>query len=142
MSEASNPQPVPTLGSVQLAFEHWRSTRIRRLPPLSLQRLAAALLSDHRPTHICVALKINTTVLRSWATTPKSTPLSPVSTPIQSDAQFIELPTEPCSDSSASERNTIITIDLKEGLRLSINGHFTLDDIIQAACQQRQEESS
>ena len=136
MSEAAS-QPAVTLENVQLAFEHWRSTRTSRCPtPVSLQRQAAALLSDHSPTHICAALKINNTVLKSWAAAPKSTPSSPAFTPIQTDSKFIKLPTEPCSD--ISERDTIITIDLSEGLRLSINGRFTLDEIIRAACQQHQ----
>jgi len=141
MSEAA-PQPIVTLENVQLAFEHWRSTRASRGPtPVSLQRRAAALLSDHSPTHICAALKINNTALKSWTAAPKKMASSPASTPTQTDSKFVELPTEPCSDntlSDVSERDTSITIDLSEGLRLSINGRFTLGEIIRAACQQHQ----
>lgn len=126
----------PTLESVQQAFDHWRATRPKRgRTPISLQRRAGALLGSYPASHICSALKINDTALKCWAgkssTTTGGKPI---------EEAFIELPIAPAFDepSALVTSGNKLSIELGDGVRLSIDGHFSLEHILSVACRYKQ----
>ncbi len=120
----------PTLESVTQAFDHWRATRSKRArTPTSLQRRAAALLSSHPASHICRALKINNTSLKRWAADSSSAhTLSTVA-----HSPFIELPTAAVSADEPGPGCRTLSVELGDGIKLHIDGHFTLEQILDAA---------
>ena len=122
----------PTLESVTQAFDHWRATRSKRArTPIGLQRRAAALLSSHPASHICSALKINDTALKRWKADSSSAPtLSPVA-----HSPFIELPALPASvDAHVPGPDCrTLNVELGDGIKLCLEGNFTLEQILDAA---------
>jgi len=125
----STPLFNPTLESVKQAFDHWRATRSKRAhTPTHLQRRAAALLTAHPASHICSALKINDTALKRWAADSSSVPaLSPIA-----HSPFIELPTLPASIQAHEPEPGCRTlrVELGDGIKLHVDGHFTLKQIL------------
>jgi hypothetical protein len=138
---AATPLFSPTLESVQQAFDDWRSTRGKRTrTPVGLQRRAVALRQTYRASHICSALKINDNALKKWAgELPHHRAV-----PCLSPAKLVELPTpavpsdthtaDPFTDSIHS-----ISIDLGDTIELRVCGHFTLEQILCAVRNNKQE---
>ena len=136
---AATPLFNPTLESVAQAFDHWRATRSKRSrTPVSLQRRAAALLCSHRASHICRALKVNDIALKRWAADSSSASASP--SVAHSSSSFIELPALPASvDSHTPELGcTALSVELGDGMKLHVDGHFTLEQILDTARQFKQ----
>jgi len=140
---AATPLFSPTLESVQQAFDHWRTMRDKRTrTPIGLRRRAVALRDSYPASHICIALKINDTALKRWASeTPLPSPLVPSS----QQAALVELP----ADSSVSTRadsqahpTSSISIDLGDAIELHIDGCFTLEQILHAVRAHQQGASS
>ena len=132
---AATPLFNPTLESVTQAFDHWRATRTKRShTPISLQRRASALLSSHPASHICRALKVNDTALKRWAADSTATPAgSPVLQP-----HFIELPAVSASINAPEHGCRTLSVEFGEGIKLHINGDFTLQQILDAAHRHQQ----
>ena len=135
---AATPLFNPTLESVTQAFDHWRATRTKRShTPISLQRRAAALLSTYPASHICRALKVNDTALKRWAADSSPRPAgSPVAQP-----PFIELPAVSASICASAPEHSFkaLSVEVGEGIKLHINGDFTLQQILDAAHQHQKE---
>ena len=87
-----------TLDSAQRAFDHWCATRVQCAhTPIRFQRQAVALLSVHKPAHICAALKINDTALKRWEQSLRLSSSTQASRPLvsaEADNGFIRLPAE------------------------------------------------
>ena len=129
---AATPLFDPTLDSVAQAFDHWRATRSKRSrTPANLQRRAAALLCSHPASHICRALKVNDTILKRWAADSSPAPASPFVT----HSSFIELPTLHASVDTHTPGPgcTALSVDLGDGIKLHVDGHFTLEQILETA---------
>ena len=140
------PSLPSTLDSAQRAFDHWRATRVQRAhTPISLQRQAVALLSEHKPAHICAALKINDTALKRWEQSLRLSPTTQASPPLVSadaDNGFIRLPAERCIAAEKTQPNQVSTvaIELGNGVSLNVEGRFALDEILRLACHYQQEQ--
>ena len=129
---AATPLFNPTLESVAQAFDHWRATRSKRShTPVSLQRRAAALLCSHPASHICRALKVNDTALKRWAADSSPASASPSVTP----SSFIELPALPVSVDTHTPGLgcTALSVELGDGIKLHVDGRFTLEQILNTA---------
>jgi len=124
------------------AFADWRAVRRGREPtPEGLQRMAAALLAEHRAFHICKALRINATALKQWAADApaQSQPLgSVVASSIDRGTAFVELPAaEPAVHliRPGVHRVSGLLIDLPSGTRLTVTEAMaieTLSTLLQA----------
>ena len=125
------------------AFADWRAVRRGREPtPERLQRMAAALLAEHRAFHICKALRINATALKQWAAdapVKSNRPLGPVvASSIDRATAFVELPrTEPAVHVMRPGVHSVsgLRIDLPSGMRLTLTETMaieTLSTLLQA----------
>ena len=126
-----------TFASVTQAFDHWRATRTERSrTPVSLQRHAAALLCSHPASHICTVLKVNDTALKRWAADLSPTPADS----LVAQPPFIELPAVSASnDAPTSEHDCrVLSLEFGDGIKLQVNGQFTLEQILNAAHRHRQ----
>ena len=135
-----------TLESAQHAFDHWRATRVQRAhTPISLQRQAIALLSEHKPAHICAALKINDTALKRWEQSLRLSPTTQASPTLVSrdvDNEFIRLPVEryTAADKTPPNQASAVGIEFGNGVSLRVEGRFALDEILRLACHHQQEQ--
>lgn len=128
----------PSLRSAQHAFEQWRSSRTRRGPtPMTLRQCAVALLEQHRPFHICRALRINASALKQWSG--QSVPLSTFAEcPVDADspAGFVRLPdTDEALVDPAPQITDSLIIELPNEAVIRIRRAFTLDEVFQAAAR-------
>ena len=119
----------PTLAQVERAFTHWRSHREQRShTPPALRQQAVALLEHRCPSHICQALGIHSDALKRWSQVAKRSTLADESSTTQSPSpDFVALPpVEPQPHKEALS----LSIERPDGLRLTVNGQFTLAELI------------
>ena len=120
---------APTLAQVELAFAQWRNHREQRShTPPALRQQAVALLEHHCPSHICQALGIHSDALKRWSRpAQQNTHSSDSSTGKSPSPDFVALPPE----EPRPELETLsFSIERPDGLRLTINGQFTLAELI------------
>lgn len=69
MKSVQSVDPGYSLKEARHQFDHWRAGRTTRgRTPVELRHRAVSLLKHHRAFHVCRALGINATALKSWAT--------------------------------------------------------------------------
>lgn len=105
---------------------------------MALRQRAVALLEQHRPFHICRALRINASALKQWSgTQPAHQDTSPES-PADADspAGFVRLPgVEQTLADPAQPMADTLTIELPNETVIRVHRAFTLDDVFQAAAR-------
>ena len=114
-----------SLVDVQLAFAHWRRTRVaRESTPQRLRKLAIGLLSSHSRATVCQSLAINSAALKHWAgadaPTTESVP-----------ENFIELGVSEARTSNRIPGDFII--QLPNGVQINTQGQHTLVEVLTAA---------
>ncbi len=124
MKSIQSIDPGHSLEEARHQFDHWRAGRTRRSrTPEDLRHRAVSLLKHHRAFHVCLALGINATALKSWADDENNSSSSSV--------KFTEMPSfvaldaaEPPPIPSALDNASSLTSALMLELRGHIRVHF------------------
>lgn len=128
MNDNSPESTTPTLLDAQIAFEHWRTHRsTRREPtPEHLRQLAIGLLDEYSPGKIQKALGLGAASLKQWSTLAQL--------PTENSQGFVLLPDE---QPKTKQRAGVDTIELPNGVRVTLSGRLPLSQVLQVASELR-----
>lgn len=128
MKDNLSESTTPTLLDVQIAFEHWRTNRSKQREPTPehLRQLAIGLLSEHSAGNIQKALGLGAAALKQWST--------PAQRPSERPRGFVLLPHE---QPKTQQRAGVDTIELPNGVRVTLSGQLSLSQVLQAASELR-----